>query len=169
MAQTIPNLWPTQIKVEVQSPYTILKVQAGLLGKVTKGILEGAVETEAAKQMVQHRLVIIAPAYNGYRHTLLTAIHHRDMPYPCEVRADALAEKVRNEEPLAAAIHPYKIVYPSAFNDDNMLALVRTALQSTQTQAALLSLIAKSNEARGAGEAPPPAAPAAGQETAEQG
>ena len=90
MPDTIPNLWPQEIKVHVQSPYAILSVQAGLLGKLTRGILEGAVETETAKDKVQHRLVIVAPAYKSYRHTLVTALHNPDLPYPAEVRAAGL-------------------------------------------------------------------------------
>ena len=84
---TIPNLWPEEFKIDVQSPLTILRVQAGLLGKVTRGILEGAVETETSTEKVQHRLVVIAPAYNGYRHTLVAANHDPNLPYPAEVRA----------------------------------------------------------------------------------
>src|SRR5438874_364554 len=102
MPDTIPNLWPEQFKVDVQTPYTILRVQAGLLSKVTRGILEGDVETEASDEKVQHRLVVIAPAYNRYRHTLVVALHDPDLPYPAEVRAEALAKKVKREEGVLA-------------------------------------------------------------------
>jgi hypothetical protein len=80
MLDTIPNLWPEQFKIDVQTPYTILRVQAELLSKVTRGILQGDVETESSKEKVQNRLVVIAPAYNGYRHTLVVALHHPDLP-----------------------------------------------------------------------------------------
>jgi len=52
MPDTIPNLWPEQFKVDVQTPYTILRVQANLLDKVTRGILVGEVETENSKERV---------------------------------------------------------------------------------------------------------------------
>src|SRR5207248_599207 len=97
MADAIPNLWPEQFNVEVQTPLTILRVQANLLGKVTRGILEGTVETETVKDRMQHRLVVIAPAYNSYRHTLLVAIHDPNLAYPAEVRAQSLAKKVKSE------------------------------------------------------------------------
>jgi hypothetical protein len=84
MPNSIPNLWPEQFNVDVQTPYAILQVQANLLSKVTRGILEGVVETETSKEKMQHRLVVIAPAYNAYRHTLLVAIHNLHMPYPAE-------------------------------------------------------------------------------------
>ena len=38
MIDSIPNLWPAEFKIDVQTPYTILNVQANLLGKVTRGI-----------------------------------------------------------------------------------------------------------------------------------
>ena len=75
MAESIPSLWPGEFKIDVQTPLTILRVQAGLLGKLTRGILQGEVETETSEEKVQHRLVVIAPAYNGYRHTLVVASH----------------------------------------------------------------------------------------------
>jgi len=149
MPDSIPNLWPNEFKIDVQTPYTILRVQAALLGKVTSGILDGAVETEASKDKVQHRLVIVAPAYNGYRHTLIVATHDPNLPYPVEVRAKALAEKVKRENTLfTTALPSYDWVYPSANNDDQMLRLVEQALKSEPTMAAILSLIAKSNEAK---------------------
>ncbi|HTU17780.1 MAG TPA: hypothetical protein VMG10_06915 [Gemmataceae bacterium] len=151
MPDTIPNLWPDAFKVDVQTPLTILRVQAGLLGKVTRGILQSEVETETVKDQVQHRLVIVAPAYNAYRHTVLVVRHHTHFPYPAEVKAEALAEKVERRNPL----YPdplgttYETVYPSAHNDDELQVYVQNALRSEQTQAAVLSLIAKSNEATG--------------------
>ncbi len=119
---------------------------------VTSAVVERDIDilllTESrVKDRVQHRLVIIAPAYNGYRYTLITALHHPDFFYPAEVRANALAKKVRREEPFIPRVL-YDTVYPNANSDDEMQALVRDALQSEDTKAVILSLIAKSNEAR---------------------
>jgi hypothetical protein len=55
MSDSIPNLWPEEFKVDVQSPLTILRAQAGMLGKVTRGILEGTVETEESKELYSTR------------------------------------------------------------------------------------------------------------------
>jgi hypothetical protein len=149
MPDTIPNLWPKEIKVDVQTPLAILRVQAELLSKVTRGILEGDVETESSKEKMQHRLVVIAPAYNGYRHTLVTVVYNSDLPYPAEVRAAALAEKVARPSviDLSSLGSNYNTVYPTANSDEQMQALVKRALHSDQTLATILSLIAKSNEA----------------------
>lgn len=149
MPDTIPNLWPPEFKIDVQTPYTILQVQAGLLGKVTRGILKGDVETETSKEQVQHRLVIIAPAYKGYRHTLIVTVHNNDLPYPAEVRADPLAKRVMDvdEGVVPDPFHPvYKTIYPIANSDEQMQDLLKQVLGSEQTKAIILSLIAKSNE-----------------------
>jgi hypothetical protein len=149
MIESIPNLWPEEFKIDVQTPYTILRVQANLLSKVTRGILEGTVETEMSKEMVQHRLVVVAPAYNGYRHTLVVALHNPDLPYPAEVRAKVLGKQVKRESVISNPfLDTYHTVYPSASSDDQMQDLVKRALQSDESKAAILSLIAKSNEAR---------------------
>jgi hypothetical protein len=146
MPDTIPNLWPTEFNVDVRTPLTILKVQANGLSKVTKGILEGAVETERSEHQEQHRLVVVAPAYNGYRRTLITVLHDLDLPYPAEVRAEGLAESIERMSPLHDI---YTVtVYPSADSDEQLIELVQKALQSGPTKALILSLIAKSNEAR---------------------
>lgn len=146
MLNTIPNLWPTNVRIEVQTPYTILRVQAELLGKVTKGILEGIVETEIVKEKTQHRLVVVAPLYNSYRVTLLKAVHDPNLPYPARIEAAALARKSAREGKSSG--FPHQVFdYPEAHSDEQMLNLIQEALQSEQTSAVLLSLIAMSNEA----------------------
>ena len=147
MPETIPNLWPHEFKIDVQTPLTILRVQANLLSKVTRGILEGVVETETSNERVQHRLVIVAPAYNGYRHTLFAVLHNPILPYPAEVRARVLAEEVERIDSTGIDVYR-ETVYPVANSDEQMQTLVGQALQSEETKAAILSLIAKSNEAR---------------------
>ena len=144
MPTTIPNLWPEQYKVSVQSPLTILRVQAGLLRKMTSGILEGDVETEATKERQQHRLVVIAPAYDNYRHTLITAVHGK-LAYPAEVKADGL--EFANSKRITIGQTSYDSKFPVANNDDEMQALVKQALASGATSAVIHSLLAQSNEA----------------------
>lgn len=154
MPDTIPNLWPDKFKIDVQTPYTILRVQATYLAKVTRGILEAVVETEQSKEKVHHRLVVIAPAFNAYRHTLITANHHPNLPYPVEVRAAGLEESQTRRRQGAGIVpgvlpETYQVTgYPSASNDDQMVQLVEKALRSEETQSVILSLIAKSNESQ---------------------
>jgi hypothetical protein len=145
MSDTIPNLWPTEFNVDVRTPLTILKVQANWLSKVTKGILEGVVETERSERQEQHRLVVVAPVHNGYRHNLITVIHDLNLPYPAEVRAEGLAELSPRPDLKGRT---FLTDYPSADSDEQLIELVRQALQSGPTKALILSLIAKSNEMR---------------------
>lgn len=158
MADVILNRWPEEFKVDVQTPLVILRAQASYLGKVTRSILEGTVETESVRDRVQHRLVVVAPACGGYRHTLITALHNEDLPYPVEVRAEALAQGDPEEE--------YGVIYPKAYSDEEMGELVARTLQSQQTRAVILSLIAKSNEAEFVS---PPSFPAGGAMPQESG
>lgn len=48
MPDAMPSLWPPEIKVDVQTPLAILRVQASHLNKVTRGIMRGDVETETS-------------------------------------------------------------------------------------------------------------------------
>lgn len=129
MADSIPSLWPEEFKLDVQTPLTILRVQAGLLSKLTRGILQGEVETEESQDRVQHRLVVVAPACDGYRHTLLVASHDKQLPYPARVMGGDAHNNAAN-------------------SDDEMQIAVATGLHSAQTKAVLSSLIATSNEAK---------------------
>jgi hypothetical protein len=66
------------------------------------------------------------------------------------VRAKALEKTVLREKSALerpTIIPEYVTVYPIANNDEQMQSLVKEALQSEQTMAAILSLIARSNEA----------------------
>jgi hypothetical protein len=154
MPDTIPILWPNEFKVDVQTPYSILRVQADSLGKVTRGILQGDVETETSNEQVQHRLVVVAPAYHSYRHTLIVVRHGIHLPYPAEVRAEVLAKKEKRDSGLPG--RPIEVtVYPSANSDEQLVNLVQNALWSQETRAVILSLIAKSNEANHASPSSP--------------
>ena len=56
MAEKTENLWPSEFKIDVQSPLTILRAQAEQLGRLTRGILNGSVESEESGNDIQHRL-----------------------------------------------------------------------------------------------------------------
>jgi len=155
MPETIPNLWPDDFKVDVRSPYSILKVQAEQLGRATRGILRGEVESETNQKDVQHRLVVVAPAYNNYRQTLVAAIHNAKLPYPTEIRAlgrlentdqerlfiDEVEEEAEDEDDVQQTI------FPTAYDDTEVIKYVSEALRSGPTRSLIISLIAKSTEA----------------------
>jgi len=142
---SIPNLWPDDIRVDIQSPFVILKVQADYLTRLTGGVLEGVIETETSGENIQHRLVIVARSYHCYRHALVTALHKRNLPYPVEIREQSLAKLTPSDEPHS---DEPEVTYPSASSDDRMQGLLQKALRSDSTVAILSSLIANSNEAK---------------------
>jgi hypothetical protein len=145
MKTETPNLWPTDVRLDVQSPLGILEAQAALLGQITHGLLQAAVETETAEGWTEHRLVV-APGRDEYRHVLLVARHAVHLPYPAAVVHDSLAIRVQRE---SFSIHPvYDTVYPSASSDDELIEHLRRALNSEAARAVLLSLIAKGNQPR---------------------
>ena len=105
-------------------------------------------------------MVIVAPTYNGYRHTLITAIQGSKLPFPVEVRAEALGREEKRErdativDQMVGGIMGNKrtysvIVFPTANDDSEMITLIQKALRSGSTRAIITSLIAKSNEANG--------------------
>jgi len=145
MPETIPNLWPDDIRVDIQSPSVILKVQADHLTRLTGGVLEGDVETVTSGENVQHRLVIVARSYRGYRHALVAALHKRNLPYPVEIREQSLGKPTPPDDPHS---EEREVTYPSASSDDRMQDLLRKALRSDSTVAIISSLIANSNEAK---------------------
>lgn len=81
------DLWPDLQLPEIRTPYSILREQAGYLAKRTGGLLEGRVEKnlwgpDFDKQMLYLQLVLVAPALDGYRYTLLTLVHDPVVAYP---------------------------------------------------------------------------------------
>ncbi len=136
------SLWPEAIKQKVLQPYTILRRQADLLGQVTHGVLKGVVETERDGGTVQHRLVVVAPSWNGYRETLLTLIHSAALPYPTEVQASAL-----KDFQAYRGTNGNFVDFPIAAGEEELEAEIEKALKSPETRSLLVSLIANCTDA----------------------
>ena len=138
MSTAMPNLWPENLSTDVLPPLAILRAQAGLLGKITKGILEAEVTSVAKDDVVRHQLDVIAPALDGYRHRLLVVEHESHLVYPAIIDPDS------NEAEFAQT-------------PQNFINRLQTLLNSGQVLSVITSLIARSNEvtanpARGAPE-----------------
>jgi hypothetical protein len=160
MTQTIPDLWPDDIRVDVLTPLVILRAQESLISRKTQGILQAKVLTATNDTLVQHQLDLIAPALNHYRRTVLTAKHSRDMVYPVKVKASCFVPKGPLER---MALGPQFLGESpqderEAATQDELIELVRQVLHSGEVRATIQSLIARSNEANGH---EPPAEPPA--------
>jgi hypothetical protein len=101
------SLWTDPIPAaNHSSPVAILQQQAGLLGRITQGILEGAVESEVspvtkirgiASDTLIHNFYIKAMTLNGYRHRLFYVTHECMAAYPVEIYSSLGYRQVINE------------------------------------------------------------------------
>jgi hypothetical protein len=78
------DLWPDLNLAAIVTPLSILREQAGLLGKRTRGVLKGEVETSNSGGRISHSLSIVVPTLGGYKYTLFS-IHHFATGYPVYV------------------------------------------------------------------------------------
>jgi hypothetical protein len=132
MPPTIPNLWPEDIKVDVLSPLAILRAQAGLMGQMTRGLIEAEVTTTATEHgRVEHQLDLIAPALDGYRQRILIASHDEESVYPVGLYWYETDDNMEDGD---------------AYNDDEFIQAVGKALRSGAVRAVIASLIYRSNE-----------------------
>ncbi len=156
------GFWPSDIKPDIQTPLAILKPRAAELTQLTKGILVGQVSTttDTEKTWLFHSLDAVAPALNNLRQRLLTVKHRIQMIYPAFVDAEVFEaipqHKIRQ---LAGALAPFGQPPKrrnEASTDEELIELLKQALNSSQMKSTLVSLIALANEAteEGKGEYP---------------
>lgn len=183
MAATIPNLWPDDIKVDLLPPVTILRAQANKIGEITQGILEGEVTTVTGeKDLVTHRLDLLAPSLDGRRVRVLSATHRDDF-YPVVLEADCFLPKfvdLRNVRQAAqtamaeqlsgldlrthasARPWPYPTDWrPVVSNQDEFLKRVAEVFRSMEVRSVIESMIALSNQKAEDAEQEAEAAPTA--------
>src|SRR5580658_4806026 len=94
MADQVTDLWPQIEAVNVRTPGTILKQQAALLGKHTKNLLEGSVDTQTYGSEFRHHFIINAPTLSYSME--LFAVAHDVYLYPVRI---ASAPRVRLDHP----------------------------------------------------------------------
>jgi hypothetical protein len=150
MPDTIPNLWSADINVNILTPIAVLRTQAGLLGKMTKGVLTAHVSSLDGESEVEHYLDLRAPALEGYRYRVLTASYRKDLVYPVEVNAECFAEggSKAGSDPLASIILPEESGPRRASGEKQFIDLVGTVLHSSEVVSVIHSLLARSNEQR---------------------
>jgi hypothetical protein len=160
MTTAIPDLWPSDIKVDVLPPIAILKVQEGSLARRTQGMLQAKLTTTETETLVQHQLDLIAPSLNFYRERLLAATHDRIMVYPVTVTAGSFAPKPDDGKGLGG--HTKSAIdsigrhltglggdQRKAATDAEFLQLIRDVLHSEEVRALIYSLIARINQDNG--------------------
>jgi hypothetical protein len=146
MTKTIPDLWPSDVKVDVLPPIAILEVQEGSLARRTQGMLQAKLTTTETETLVQHQLDLIAPSLNFYRERLLAATHDRIMVHPVTVTASSFAPKPDNGKGLGGhtrsaidSIRQHLICLGwdqrKAATDEGFLQLIRDVLHSEEVRA----------------------------------
>ena len=79
----IPDLWPASVKVEILTPYAILRAQATKLTERTQGIVEGKVRSrEVAPSLICHTFELLAPVLS-FRYTLIAPLAPEDDGLSC--------------------------------------------------------------------------------------
>lgn len=153
MADQIPNFWPPIFTPRVPLPVALLRQQAGQLLEKSGGVLEAQVISEGAGQgVIRHRFRIVAKALD-YWCELFSASHGQDFVYPVTVSFREWDDAVAAERQLQAetgmigplALHGLFSGDRSAATPDEFTEMLQQILQSKQTRALLLSLIAKIN------------------------
>jgi hypothetical protein len=145
MSPPIPgSLWPPDIKADVQSPRTILDLQAKALSRQTNEVLLGEVQTSYDKEKgtVFVSLDIVVPALNGLRRRLLTASHRTDMIYPVKVEAACFADGRLEVDEFGRLRAPRN----EAASDNDFRDLLAKVLRSDEVKAIAVSLVARANE-----------------------
>lgn len=147
----IPDLWSDDIKVDVLPPLVILKAQSEPISRKTKGILRTEVTTTIAHQgtpeaATTHVLDLVAPALN-YSESLLEVTHRQDRMYPVTLTVPDPIPWNMGYDGLSA---PRQSV--AAKSADELIGYLRQALRAPNTRSAIESVLARTNEARIAGE-----------------
>jgi hypothetical protein len=140
MSVKADSLWPPDLAATPGElpPLTILKQQAGLLGEMTKNLIEGEVETsqpvpplsrilgnatlvltegdvvtraEEHQQLLRHTFFLVAPALNFYRHLLLEVEHPATRLYPAVIKV------VRLDNDSNRTVERYDAINSEHFKD----------------------------------------------------
>ena len=76
-----PDFWGEIGTAEVRTPLSILREQAALLGKKTKGLVEAMVDTDTSGRDFRHRFKLVVPALDNYAYELFRITNGIDL-YP---------------------------------------------------------------------------------------
>ena len=164
----IGGFFSTDIKPDVQAPLTILKTCGAELTQLTRGILIGQVSTfpNTDQKWVFHSLDAVVPALKNLRQRLVTVKHEIKMIYPAFVDAEAFEVPVLNQMVAEMGTLPRTFGGPppkkrnEASTDEELIELLKQALNTPQMKSTLVSLIAMANQATEAANGEQPGKPA---------
>jgi hypothetical protein len=140
----IEDYWPDLDAAAVATPASILKTQAAALSRKSKGLLQAEVETFAKGAFVHHRLVIVVPALENYRYSLLS-IHHPATLYPVYVdeEPELPGEAVSSYQAMGGLQRSFERALQPLTDQDRFRAWLQNALARDETKRILESLMAQ--------------------------
>ncbi|MBI1814710.1 MAG: hypothetical protein HYR72_07020 [Deltaproteobacteria bacterium] len=120
------SLWGDLSTIErPRTPKSILRQQAELLNAATGGVILAEVVDSSTSYQLESTLVIVAPALNDYRYTLVSVRHKIDL-YPCEVRIP----------------DPYQLI--ECEDEARFVAALKSVLGAPRTRQIISALLAQS-------------------------
>jgi hypothetical protein len=137
----IDDLWPDLSPAAIVTPASILKTQAAVLSRKSNGLLQGEVKTWAKHNEIYHVLMLVVPALENYRYSLLR-IHHKVTPvYP--VYVDESPAQGTDDASLMAALNTEFARLRPIPDEATFREWLRKALASAETKRILESLLAQ--------------------------
>ena len=128
----LPDLWPADIGQETSElgPITLLKSQAALLAKKTKGLVTAEVrgEQNQSGEKFADNFYLVGPTIN-YQYLLFTLTHPIEF-YPAELVAQTGADDATGAVKIE--------------NDEQLMDEVRQIFGSEKTKAVISAIIARS-------------------------
>jgi hypothetical protein len=155
MSTQIVDLWPEKINTKIKkiAPVTILRQQASLLGKKTKNIVEGQVETRTVKdsyeeKLLEHSFYVVAPVLDFYKYPLFRVQHGILDWYPLKIFVDVIDSKSFKEKGWDVQNMKRRIRLKAASigteTEEEFIEKLKEIFALEETQQAIGSLIAQS-------------------------
>ncbi len=154
MSTQIVDLWPENINTKIKkiAPVTILRQQASLLGKKTKNIVEGQIETKRVKdieessqeKLLEHSFYLVAPALDFYKYLLFRVQHGIMDWYPLKIFVDVIDSKSLKGMMTSDAKHRLRLIRPTIKTEEEFVEKLKEIFALEETQKAIESLIAQS-------------------------
>ena len=124
---SIESLWgDLEFSELMETPVTILRRQAALIGEQTNRVIEGIVETRGADDTFVYELSLVMPSLDNYQIKLISVQHDISL-YPLTIYR----------------LYVDSGVYPCR-NEDEYLATLRSILSSTEVHSIIRALYSQS-------------------------
>ena len=126
MTDSNEDLWPDlNGEPDVKSPYLILREQAAKLGAKTSNIIEAEVTANPSyDEFLQVRLILKAPALNGYEYVLLSVNQPIEL-YPAYLDEEYGPKEVKSEQ-------EFKTSLEKLFKSDRTVKIINSLIAQSK-------------------------------------